>query len=343
VIDIIEAGAAHDAEWNAFVAASPQAAFYHRAEWRRINEACFGHRTAYLAARQDGRIVGVLPLVQVKSLLFGNIACSLPFVNYGGPCGESEEIERQLMLKAEAVTDDWRVDYVEIRSRRHLGERYPASEHKVSMTIELDADPERLWTAFKSQHRNDIRRAQKHGFVAKFGPDLLKDFYQVLSETWRDMGTPIYSMSYLKAIQDAFGDATRICVVYDAQGEPAAAAFDGLHNGIVEGMWLGARAAYRKQMVGYVLYWELIQNACTTGSRRFHLGRSSADSGGEQFKKKWNAASEPLFWHYMLKQRAQLPRLNVDNPRYRLAIRTWQKLPLPVTQVIGPRIARSIP
>lgn len=342
-MNIIRCGASNEAAWSAFVQASPRASFYHRWAWRAINERCFGHRTVCLAAMDGSRVVGVFPIVQVKSVLFGNVACSMPFVNYGGPCGESDDIEQQLLDAAEAVADEWRVEYLEIRSQRNLGERYACSDHKVSMAIALEADPETVLNRMKREQRAEIRRAYKNGFVARFGPDLIDDFYTVLSESWRDLGTPIYRIDYLKAVLDAFPEATRVCVVYDAAGRPAAGAFDGLHNGIVEGMWLGMRSEYRKQLVGYVLYWELIKHACEIGCRSFHLGRSSKDSGGELFKKKWNAETLQLFWHYILRTRKEVPSLNPTNPKYQLAIKAWQRLPLAMTQALGPYIARSIP
>src|SRR5690606_32416541 len=103
------------------------------------------------------------------------------------------------------------------------------------------------------------------------------------------------------------------------------------------------RSTYRQQLVGYVLYWELIKDACEQGYRIFHLGRSSRDSGGEQFKRKWNAELVPLYWHYVLRTRTAIPSLNPSNPKYRLAINAWRKLPVPMTRTLGPFIARSIP
>ena len=48
----------------------------------------FGHDCLYLAARDHaGRIEGVLPLVRVKSRIFGHFLVSMPFLNYGGPVG----------------------------------------------------------------------------------------------------------------------------------------------------------------------------------------------------------------------------------------------------------------
>lgn len=339
---IVRCTTEHDPGWNQFVRSSPRASFYHRAEWRAINEQ-LGHKTCYLAAMAGNRVVGVLPLVRLKSLLVGSIACSMPFVNYGGPAGESDEIEQQLLTAAAAVADEWGVEYLEIRSQRHLGDQYPSSDHKVSMTIALEPDPEVVMGRFKREQRSEIRRALKRGFTTRFGPDLVDDMYAVLCDSWRELGTPIFDVAYLKAVVAAFPGATRVCVVYDASGKPAAAAFDGIHNGTVEGMWLGMRAEYRQQLVGYVLYWELIKHACELNATSFHLGRSTKDSGGEQFKKKWNAHAMQLHWHYVLRTRSELPALNTSNPKYQFAINTWRRLPVSVTKLIGPYISRSIP
>jgi FemAB-related protein (PEP-CTERM system-associated) len=343
---IVHADASLDRAWNAFVEASPRASFYHRVEWRDVNVTSFGHRTAYLAALDGDRVVGVFPLVQLKSALFGNLACSLPFVNYGGPAGDTDAIETALLDEAERVCRAWGVDYLEIRSQRYFGERFPSSEHKVSMTVGLDPDPDVIWNSYKAKvgPRQDIKKGYSHGFTATFGGiELLDQFYGVLSETWRDMGTPIYRKDYLRTVIETFPGKVRLCVVSATDGEPAAAALCGQHRDVVEGMWLGIRAKFRRQMVGYVLYWELIKDACLGGFTRFHLGRSTAQSGGEQFKKKWHAEAVQLYWQYILLTRTEIPALNVNNPKYRLAIAAWQKMPVPLTQVIGPFIARSIP
>src|SRR5688500_14427005 len=152
------------AEWHAYVATSPRASVYHRYEWRKVNATVLGHRSAYLAAMEGGRIVGVFPVVRLKTRLFGNIACSMPFVNYGGPCGDTDAIEQALLDAAKELVDGWRVDYLEIRSRRPLP-GLATSEHKVSMTIDLNSDPEVLWKAFTTAHRQDIRKGAKKGLT----------------------------------------------------------------------------------------------------------------------------------------------------------------------------------
>jgi hypothetical protein len=57
----------------------------------------------------------------------------------------------------------------------------------------------------------------------------------------------------------------------------------------------------------------------------------------------WNAELTPLYWHYVLRTRDEIPMLNPQNPKYRFAIQAWQRLPVSVTKVLGPLIAKNIP
>lgn len=340
---IVQCDDTHREAWDRFVDTHGGGSFYHRYGWRAVNAACFRHESSYLAAMEGDEVMGVLPIVRLKSRLFGRIACSLPFVNYGGVLSDGEQAESALLEAAHAVADSWRVEYLELRSRRRLLGSLPQSEHKVSVSLDLDPDPEKLWNAFKTGHRQEIRRSAKHGFEVRIGAaERLDDFYDVLSESWRDLGTPIYSKRYFEAIARAFPNRFRIAVAYH-EGRPAAAAFDGLSTSTVEGMWMGAKSSYRSRGVNYVLYWELVRDACVRGFDSFHLGRSTADSGGEIFKKKWNARVDQLYWTYVLRTRHEIPQLNVTNPKYKLAIRVWQQLPVPITRMVGPLFARSIP
>lgn len=341
--EILEAGDADGEHWDRFLETAPGANFYQAFGWRAINSGHFGHRTHYLIARAtDGRIGGVLPLVMIRSRLFGNILASMPFVNFGGPAGGDGGALQSLVQRATALTRELDADYAELRLLEPAGD-LPTALHKISMSIELDPDPERLWQAFTTKHRTNIRRVYKNGIQVRHGRDELLDaFYDLLSRSWRRLGTPIYAKTYFAEILRRFPDKTRIFVAYQGE-EPVATAFNGYFRDTVEGMWAGASPEHHKLQPNYVLYWEMIKHASEIGYRHFHLGRSTADSNAEQFKKKWNATARQLYWQYILNKTRDIPQLNVNNPKYALAIAMWQRLPLPVTQRLGPLLARSIP
>jgi len=329
--------------WDAFLQEAPGASFNHLFGWKGINEESFGHRCFYIAAKEGGRIVGTFPLVYIKSLIFGKILCSMPFLNFGGPCAHDEETERMLLREAEDIVHSNGADYLEIRSAKRVAIPLPTSERKVSMTVALKSDPDILWTAFDAKHRREIRHAYKQGLHVKHGgAEHLDTFYEILSESWKNLGTPLYDKSYFRRVIDTFPDSVRIFLTYHGD-VPISAAMNGYYAKRVEGMWLGNRSGERRLNPGYVLYWEMIKHACENGFETFHLGRSTVQSGGEFFKKKWNAYSTQLYWQYILGKEKEIPHLNVENPKYRIAIGAWKSMPGAMTRAIGPLLAKNLP
>jgi FemAB-related protein (PEP-CTERM system-associated) len=330
-------------KWNEYLNLSSQSCFYQLLEWQLINGEYFKHNVINIVAEIDGKIVGVLPIVSLKSLIFGNILCSMPFVNYGSACADNDEIEVQLVKHACTLTKDLGAKYLELRSQKSTLINLPESKNKISLTLELDKDYDNLWNKYKSKHRTNIRKVYKSGVtVKKGGEELLTDFYYILSKSWKDLGTPVYSQEYFRKIFYYFNKNINIFVAY-IDDVPVAAALNGYYKGTVEGMWLGLDNRFRKYQPSYVLYWEMIKDACIRGYSIYHLGRSSVDSGGESFKKKWNAESKQLYWQYYLNKIDEMPNLNPQNPKYKLVINVWRKLPLKITQVVGPLISKYIP
>ncbi|MGH7318992.1 MAG: FemAB family XrtA/PEP-CTERM system-associated protein, partial [Candidatus Rokuibacteriota bacterium] len=81
------------AEWNALVERVPSATHCHRYQWLGVIGEAFGHRTFAWGARDaSGALVGVLPLVRVRTPLFGHYLVSMPFLNAGGPLGSPEVV-----------------------------------------------------------------------------------------------------------------------------------------------------------------------------------------------------------------------------------------------------------
>jgi FemAB-related protein (PEP-CTERM system-associated) len=341
---IESAGAESRSAWDACVAAHPSGTFYHLFDWKNFHEQECGHQCDYLLARAaDGGLRGVLPLVYLRSRLFGRILCSMPYVNYGGPVAADAAVAAALAQRAAARAGELGADYLELRCNSPLETAMEASLRKVSMTIALKPDAEELFKGFTSKHRTNIRRAQKNGLtVTAGGAELLPVFYELMRHSWRSLGTPLYSRDFFARVLATFPQYTRLFVC-SHQGTPIAATFNGEFNGIVEGMWAAALPQFRHLQPNYVLYWEMIRDACERGFRHFHLGRSTADSGAEQFKSKWTAEARQLYWYFHRPDGGAMPALNVDNPKYKLAIAAWQRAPLWFTGMLGPSLARGIP
>lgn len=330
--------------WDRYVLDAPTATGYHLTAWRQVIEDTFGHRTVYLMARDgEGQIRGVLPLVLLASRLFGRFLVSVPFVNYGGVQASVQGVREQLL---EAATQEARglgAAHMELRQAEVLPICWPFKDHKVSMRLSLPNDFQDLWKNFPSKLRSQIRRPQKEGMVAKVGgSELLDEFYAVFSRNMRDLGTPVYGKRFFRSILETFPKETAICSV-SLNGSVAAAGFVYRFRDMMEIPWASSDRRFDRLSPNMLLYSSVLEYACRQGCRDFDFGRSSVDSGTYRFKEQWGAKPTPLYWYYWVKNEGLIPELNPENPRYRLAISLWQKLPLAVTNVLGPYLVKYLP
>src|SRR2546425_154870 len=175
-------------EWDGVVRGSSGWSPFQLYGWRDVMEGVFGHECLYLGARDGaGRLAGVLPLVRVKSLLFGHYLVSMPFVNYGGPVG-TEAAVRALVAHAVGLAREQHVELLELRCREPLPVDLPMSHRKITVVLDLPAGgPDAVWQTFTSNVRRKIRRAQKERLSVRFGLDQVTAFYQVFSHHMRDL------------------------------------------------------------------------------------------------------------------------------------------------------------
>ena len=332
-----------EALWDAFIEQSSAEAFYHLTGWKHVIEQSFGHSTWYLYATQAGRIVGVLPLVFLKSPMFGTYFVSIPFFNYGGILAENDEVRKCLVEEAAAIARTRGATHIEFRHQENYALGLPVKTSKVVMMLDLPESADALWNGFKSKLRSQIRRPEKEGFTVKFGHiELLDQYYDVFAVKMRDLGTPVYAKRFFENILKEFPQHTYICVIY-AQERPIAAGFLAGFKGMLQIPWASTLPEFDRFSPNMLLYWHILKFACEQGYQRFDFGRSTPDEGTYRFKEQWGAKPAPCYWHYWLASGDTLPELNPHNPKFDMAIKVWRRLPLAMTKIIGPHIVKFLP
>jgi FemAB-related protein (PEP-CTERM system-associated) len=297
----------------------------------------------YLAAEVGGRVAGVLPLVFFASRMFGRFAVSMPFVNYGGILADDGAVEHVLLDRAIDETRRAGGMHLELRhARQHFAALTP-KRHKVAMELRLAATADEQWLALDKKVRNQVRKAEKAALVARDGGlELVPEFYDVFARNMRDLGTPVYSHAFFREVMAAFPDHTRILVV-SLEGRPVAASLVHWFNNRIEVPWASSLREYNPLCPNVLLYWHMLRFSVERGFRIFDFGRSTPGEGTYHFKKQWGAEPRELVWEYWTAPGRGLPELNPKNPKFDLAVRTWQRLPVQVATRLGPFIVRNIP
>jgi FemAB-related protein (PEP-CTERM system-associated) len=337
------APAPFQSEWDRFVRCHPQATGYHLWSWRLVFSRALGHRCHSVVARRGSAITGILPLVEIRSRIFGRALSSLPYVNYGGVLAIDDSSRSALVERATDLARERGLSYVLLRHRSRLLPALPARDHKVTMLLALKGSGDAMWNALDRKVRNQIRKAEKSNLtVTAGGIELLDDFYGVFARNMRDLGTPVYGRSLFAAILSHFPMDARLYVVR-LEGKPIAGALSYGFRDWIEVPSASSLREHRALCPSHLMYWTIIQQAISDGRRVFDFGRSTPNDGTFSFKEQWGALPEQLFWEYSLLPGATLPADDRHSSKFRASIEAWKRLPVGIATLLGPRIARSVP
>ena len=215
------------------------------------------------------------------------------------------------------------------------------SQRKLTVRLELPPAAEDLWRAFDPKLRSQIRRPQRDGLVARFGPDQVDAFYDVFARNMRSLGTPVLPRAFFTRLAAIFAGLIVFGAVYRS-GQPVAAGCGFVWRDEFEMTWASSLREYSRSAPNMLLYWSFIEQMIARGVRVFDFGRCTPGSGTHRFKQQWGGADVALPWlQWSPRNVAATP--SPERPTYRLAAAVWRRLPLGVTNRIGPFLARRLP
>jgi FemAB-related protein (PEP-CTERM system-associated) len=331
-----------EAEWAAYVSGRPALSAAHLLGWRNAVRRAYGHLPCHLVAREGGKVVGVLPLFLVRHPMFGRSLVTAPFLSHGGLSADGAEAARALIDSARDVRRQWRARYVEFRSLEPRGYGLRLKEKYCAHLLRLDADPDVVWRRCENRARTATRKASRLDLAVERGSHLLNSFTAVVTRQMRDLGTPFHGPGFYRAIVGELPEHVEIFTVRQGGdvlgGGLAVRSGDTLH-------WVygGCLRSSRGLAAMNLLTWEIIRFGCLEKMSWLDFGRSRWDSGAALFKRQWGARAVPLFYEYDLADGLRVPDMDPTNPRFRLAIAIWRRLPVWLAAQVGPALIRGIP
>jgi FemAB-related protein (PEP-CTERM system-associated) len=347
VIEIVPAGQV-EKSWDRLVELHPHATIGHLRAWGDVIHQAYGHESIALAAVDAGEVAGILPLVLMRSGLFGDRLVSMPFLDYGGILVDTDaaspgDVSRALFEAA--------IDTARGRGARSLGLRQfhpidladPVTDDRVTMLLPLST-ADTVWKALPSERRNRVRKGEKNGLSAVWGgAELLDGFYEVFAANMRDLGSPVHSRGFFAAMLERLGETARVLQVRDRHGRPVGAAVCLFFRDTIAVPWVSSRRDAFALCPNFVLYWEVIRFGCEQGYRTLDLGRSFKNAGTFEFKRQWGGAPHPLPWIFRDLGPGAPPSVDRDSSRFHRLVDLWKRLPVPIATLVGPWVRRQLP
>ncbi len=327
--------------WDAYVLRHPEATFFHRAGWARVVERVWGHRCHLLGAWRGPHLVGILPLGEIDSLLFGHSLTSMPFAVYGGTVADNGHVAAALEAQACALACSLSVSHLELRELQPRHPHWPQQTLYVTFRKALSSDDEANMLAIPRKQRAMVRKGMANGLRAELDADASR-FYALFTDNVHRHGTPAMPRAWFEGLLQEFGRDAEVMTVVSPEGQPLTSVLSFYFRDEVLPYYAGDAVAARDFAANDFKYWALMQHAVRRGARLFDYGRSKLGTGPYSFKKNWGFEPQPLHYGFHLVSASEPPQHNPNNPKYQRVIETWRRLPRGVVNRLGPLIVRNL-
>lgn len=328
------------ARWDAFVTQHPQGSFFHLSGWQKVIQDAYQHTCWYYLVEEAGRIVAVLPLAQIKSWLFGNKLISLPFAVSAGLLSDNDDASKLLLTQAQKLARELKVDALELRHRECKLPNWQSHHSHDNFCKALADDSDAILAAIKKKQRAVVRQSLKNDLTYSI-EDSVEPFFSVYSESVRNLGTPVFPKKYFQTLLQVFPHQVDVLTVYH-QEQAVSSVMSFYYKNQVLPFYGGGKWQARALKSNDFMYYQLMCHARRQGMLEFDFGRSKVGSGAHSYKKHWGFEPQPLFYENDLVNSDELANINPNNPKYKFFIKMWQKLPLGVSQLVGPILAKDL-
>lgn len=330
--------------WDEFVKRAPDATFCHLSGWKTVIEQGAGQSCPYVAAFQDGIVVGVLPLSIKNHFLFGKALISNMFCVYGGAVAVDADVKDRLYRFAWQLAEKHSLPVFENRSKTRdnaLCKGWIAAPSSATFIKELAEDDDQQLLAIPRKQRAVIRKSLKNGLETDWNGDISR-FYDLYAKSVLALGTPVFPKKMFAALVEVFGDAVEIQLTSSADGDLIASLMSFYFRETVMPYYAGGSDAVRALGAHDHMYFNLMSAARRRGMRHFDFGRSKIDSGPYKFKKNWGFEPVELGYEMRLADGADLPNVSQQSGPYAVMSKVWTRLPLSVSKALGPSISRHL-
>jgi FemAB-related protein (PEP-CTERM system-associated) len=329
--------------WDRFVLDHPHGSPFHLIAWRDTMVESFSYRPLYLLAESGGSIHGVLPVFLVRNPIIGKFLISSPFAVYGGILADSEQSRRALYNQVRQIGEDFGVQYIELRNawpEQCVGT--PNVSRYATFIQDLVPEEELLLDSLPKKTRNMVRKSLKQPFSVRYGVRNPGHFDALHSRNMRRLGTPSFPRRYFARLLANFGEMADIREVW-LERNLMAVSLNFFFRGQMHTYHAASDTDYNSLAPNTFMYFDHLRWAGQNGFQSFDFGRSKRGTGPWEFKHHWNTVMRELPYEIVLIRRKSLPNFSPANPRFSLAIRLWQWLPLSLTRILGPRVIRLFP
>lgn len=332
--------------WDDLVSACSGASVFHTTEWTRELVECYGYSAQCRVLKDAGRIVALLPVLEVSSPITGRRGVSLPFSDECPPLLTPGIPLESLINPLREIGRQRHWDYLEIRGdASSIPDAVPSATFLMHY-LPLEGTEDQQFHKLSGAQQRNVRKARREGVeIHKLNTrDAMDAYYALHCRTRRRQGLPPQPRRFFHLIHQH--------LIEPGHGFVLLARFDNRWiAGAVFLLW-GVKALYKfgasdrafqHLRANSLLMWEAILHCRQSGATQLSFGRTDLwNSGLLQFKRSWGSAEVPLSYYRIGICKPVRPASQPAKPNFPIAKKLMQRMPLPLLRLIGDVLYKHI-
>jgi len=333
--------------WDELVLSTKNYSFSHSSNWARVLHESYGYKPLYFAMIDTGRILALISCMEIKSILTGKRAVSLPFTDYCEPIieqGFSDETFHPLLNKLVAYGKKASWNSIELRCQISLSQQVSPSYTCYGHTLDVSKKEDETFSALRDSTRRNIRKAIKDGVkVGIFNSlDSVREFYRLNCLTRRDHGLPPQPFRFFEKVYEHVLSKDKGFVALSSYEDTYIAGAIYFHFGENAIYKYGASDRnYQHLRANNLVMWEAIKWYSQNGYKSFCFGRTEPENDGLlQFKRGWGAQerSVPYYKYDIKRERFVSEASRLSGGRKKI----FHRMPIPLLRIAGSVLYRHI-
>jgi len=323
--------------WDARVLALENYSFFHTSHWSKVLCNTYKFSPAYFVLSEDGKMLALMPMVEIRSILTGRRGVSLAFSDYCEPIAADRSAFDLLLAQVihYAKVSGWK--YIELRGGQKYLSDAPTSAQFLGHALVLTSNLEELLSRFRSNTRWSIRKATQEGVQVRTGNNLecVEEFYRLHCMTRKRHGIPPQPFHFFRNIHECILDNNLgyVVLAYYKSRNIAGAVFFHFGNKAVY-KYSASDFNYRQVCANNLVLWEAIKLYASAGFTELCLGRTDPGNNGLQYYKNgWNTVQKKIsYFTYDIKQGRFVGK---EKKQHDISTLLMQKCPLTVLKTSG--------
>jgi hypothetical protein len=323
--------------WDNLLPSTPGYSFFHSSAWASVLVESYYYTPKYFSIIDDGKLLALIPVMEVNSFLTGRRGVSLPFTDYCNPI-LANGIPFQNLF--ETIIENgkkcgWKS--LELRSVSDLLPSALPSLTYLGHVLDLSRSEGEVFSNFRDSTKRNTKKAMKEGVEVKIGHSLesINEFYRLNCMTRKEHGLPPQPFYFFKKIYDHVISKNLGMVVLASLRQENVAGAIYFHFGEKAVYKYGASdKKFQHLRANNLVMWEAIKWYSQNGYKSLCFGRTEPENQGLiQFKSGWGTTEQPIHYYQYDLKKGSFVRSSSKVTGFHNKI--FRNIPIPISNKIG--------